>query len=132
MATDDIFNFDLNDMDSDFEADFEVGDSFIHEIPETPFPPLTFDESIRGPFNAAEEAIARIKQFGRSNGFGVVKHHTNRDRDGFLRAYYLVCDRSRKPTPDSGLPQAVRKGSGSKKTDCKFRVQVSFSKTWNP
>jgi len=42
MATDDgstsnIFNFDLNDMDSDFEADFEVDDSFFHEVPETPF-----------------------------------------------------------------------------------------------
>jgi len=54
---------------------------------------LTLDESIRGSFNEAEEAIARIKQFGRSNGFGVVKHHANRDRDGLLRAYYLVCDR---------------------------------------
>jgi hypothetical protein len=68
-------------VDSDFEADFEVDNSFIQQVPESPILTLKFDndESICGPFGKAEEAIqvAGVKQFGRSNGFGFVKYQAS-------------------------------------------------------
>jgi hypothetical protein len=108
----------------------------------TKYPLLTesIELSVGSRFSSWEIAEHYIKEYGRQKGFAInryrVEHHNDKyqlpnSTDRLVKKRTFACENAEKHKPTKSKPIEQQRNKGSKKTDCKWHVNLSNPESSN-
>jgi hypothetical protein len=99
----------------------------LEGIETTKYPLITssIELSVRTQFNSWEIAEYYLKEHGRQNGFVIKRYQVEYNKDHTVKRRTLTCENAGKYKPNKTKPIEQQRNKGSKKTGCKWHVNLS-------
>ncbi|CAG8712136.1 12102_t:CDS:2, partial [Dentiscutata erythropus] len=76
-------------------------------------------------FSSWEIAKYYLKEYGRQKGFAIKRYRVEFDKNRIVKKRTLTCKKAGKYTPNKTKPIGQQRNKGSKRTDCKWHVNLS-------
>ena len=101
--------------------------SELEGLDSTKYPLITFpiELSVGIRFSSWEIAEYYLKEYGRQKGFVIKRYRVEYHKDHAVKKRTLTCEKAGKYKPSKTKPIEHQRNKGSKKTDCKWHVNLS-------